>query len=314
MTMSEQQIERHQLGDVLVLGAGRTGEAVARHLARLVPSRVSSVTLYGGAACAPGERTRALEELGVTVVCGTEEVAGRYDLAVASPGIPDTSDFFRSAAACAAEVIGEPELAWRERPERWVAVTGTNGKTTTTSLVTHLLREGGPRRGGGGQHRPAAGGGARRRRGGGVVCGRALELPARHHAPLPPARGGAAQRHARPPWSGTHTMEAYAAAKERAFANLGPDDLAVVSVDDDWCRAVAARCAARGLAVCRPLRGGRADGPDAAFLRDDALVVRRGGEELELARAGELRIRGRHNCENALAAGRGGALSGRRGG
>ncbi len=301
MTMSEQQIERHQLGDVLVLGAGRTGEAVARHLARLVPSRVSSVTLYGGAACAPGERTRALEELGVTVVCGTEEVAGRYDLAVASPGIPDTSDFFRSAAACAAEVIGEPELAWRERPERWVAVTGTNGKTTTTSLVTHLLREGG------------------------------LAAEAVGNIGLPPVEalddGAGAEWfvaelssfqlattrlfHPRAAvllnvtpdhleWH--HTMEAYAAAKERAFANLGPDDLAVVSVDDDWCRAVAARCAARGLAVCRLSVAGEPDGPDAAFLRDDALVVRRGGEELELARAGELRIRGRHNCENALAA------------
>ena len=47
-----------------------------------------------------------------------------------------------------------------------------------------------------------------------------------------------------------HTMEAYAAAKERAFANMGAGDLAVVSVDDDWCRAVRDRLVARGVRTC----------------------------------------------------------------
>mgnify|MGYP005765166757 CR=1 FL=1 len=51
MTVSSQE----HLGSVAVLGLGRTGEAVARYLASLVPSRVDSVTLFGGAASAPGE-------------------------------------------------------------------------------------------------------------------------------------------------------------------------------------------------------------------------------------------------------------------
>ena len=134
---------RGHLGDVAVLGLGRTGEAVARYLQSLVPDRVDSVTLFGGASSAPGEKTLELERAGVRVVTGTEELTGSFDLAVASPGIPDTSAFFLSARSHADEVIGEPELAWRESPERWVAITGTNGKTTTTSLVTHLLRQGG---------------------------------------------------------------------------------------------------------------------------------------------------------------------------
>ena len=77
------------------------------------------------------------------MVCGTEGIEGHYDLAVVSPGISEFSDFFASAAAHADEVIGEPELAWRESPEHWVGITGTNGKTTTTTLTRDLLRAGG---------------------------------------------------------------------------------------------------------------------------------------------------------------------------
>ena len=128
------------LGDVLVLGMGGTGAAVCRYLASQGPGRVSSVTLYGGASSREGDLSRELEAAGVRCVLGTEDVAGSYDLAVASPGISEFSAFFSAARACAREVIGEPEFAFRESPERWVAITGTNGKTTTTSLTTHLLQ------------------------------------------------------------------------------------------------------------------------------------------------------------------------------
>ncbi|MBM6676845.1 UDP-N-acetylmuramoyl-L-alanine--D-glutamate ligase [Olsenella uli] len=289
------------LGDIAVLGLGRTGEAVARYLQGLVPSRVSSVTLFGGASSAPGEKTRALEALGVTVVCGTEEVEGRFDLAVASPGIPDSSAFFRSAAAHAAEVIGEPELAWRESPERWVAVTGTNGKTTTTSLVTHLLRRGGLDAASVGNigTTPTEALAARGERTWFVAELSSFQLATtRLFHPRVAVLLNVTPDHLE--WH--HTMEAYAAAKERALANLAPGDLAVVSVDDAWCRAVAGRAEARGLAVCRLSVEGEPDAPDAAFLRDDALVVRRRGVELALVDASELRIFGRHNAENALAA------------
>ncbi len=292
---------REHLGSVAVLGLGRTGEAAARYLASLVPSRVDSVTLFGGAASAPGERTRALEDLGVAVTCGTDEVTGSYDLAVASPGIPDTSDFFLGAAACSAEVVGEPELAWRESPERWVAITGTNGKTTTTSLATHLLQ-------GGGLTAESVGN---------------IGLPPIEAIAGRPADGWfvaelssfqlATTRLFHPrvavllnvtpdhlEWH--HTMEAYAAAKERAFANMGAGDLAVISADDDWCRAAAERAEARGLRVCGLSVEREVEGPCAAFLRGSTLVVRLDGVEHELAQTSDLQIFGAHNAENALAA------------
>ena len=293
--------QKGRLGNVAVLGLGRTGESVARYLAGQGPARVEAVTLYGGAASEPGEKTRALEALGVRVVCGTDAVDGRYDLVVASPGIPDTSDFFLSARAHAAEVIGEPELAWRESPERWVAITGTNGKTTTTSLATHLLR----------------------------VSGLAAESVGNIGTPPTEAlasRGDATwfvaelssfqlatTRLFRPrvavllnvtpdhlEWH--HTMEAYAAAKEKVFANMGAGDLAIVSVDDEWCRAAAERLEGRGLRVCRLSVHGEPASACAAFLRDDALVVRLDGVEHALAAVSDLKIFGLHNAENALAA------------
>lgn len=289
------------LGDVAVLGLGRTGEAAARYLASLVPGRVRSVTLFGGAASEEGERTRALEAEGVRCVLGTEEVSGRYDLVVASPGIPVDSAFFRSAAACAAEVVGEPELAWRESPERWVAITGTNGKTTTTSLATHLLGEAGlPAEAVGNIGTPPTEAVPARPEGGWFVA----ELSSFQLAttrllhPRVAVLLNVTPDHLE--WH--HTMEAYAAAKERAFANLGAGDLAVVSVDDVPCRAVASRCEARGLRVCRLSVHGEPAGPCAAFLRGGELVVRLDGVERALCRAADLRIVGLHNAENALAA------------
>lgn len=292
---------REHLGNVAVLGLGRTGEAVARYLSGLVPERVSSVALFGGRASSPGERTRALEALGVSVVTGTDVVSGRYDLAVASPGIPDTSDFFLSAAACSGEVVGEPELAWRESPDRWVAITGTNGKTTTTSLAAHLLREGGL------SAEPVGNIGttpteALATRGPATwfvaeLSSFQLATTRRFH-PRAAVLLNVTPDHLE--WH--HTMEAYAAAKERVFDNLGAGDLAVVSVDDDWCRSTASRLEARGLRVCRLSVEGEPRGACAAFLRGETLVVRLDGAEHELLDTADLRLFGRHNAENALAA------------
>ena len=297
--------DKRRLGDVAVLGLGKTGEAVARYLVGVGEPRVSSVTLFGGATSEAGEKTRELEAAGVRVVVGTEEVSGRFDVAVASPGIPDTSAFFLSAKAAAAEVIGEPEFAFRESPERWVAITGTNGKTTTTSLTTALLHESG---------RSAVAVGnigrlitdelAARPADGWFVA----ELSSFQLATAPTLHPRAAVLLNVTPdhleWH--HTMEAYAAAKENVFANQAAGDLAVVSVDDAWCEAVAERLAARPEAerpaICRLSVHTEPEGADAAFVREGTLVVRLGGCEHALAKMSELKIQGLHNAENALAA------------
>ena len=289
------------LGRVLVLGMGGTGAAVCRYLASLGEKRVASVTLYGGAAAHEGELSRELSALGVTCVLGTEDVCGEYDLAVASPGISEFSPFFLAAKACSAEVIGEPEFAFRESPERWIAITGTNGKTTTTSLATHLLCEAGMAAESVGNI-------------GTIVTGELAARPedewfvaelssfqlatTRELHPVAAVLLNVTPDHVE--WHGS--LEAYAAAKEKVFANLAEGDLAVVSVDDDWCRAVRDRLVARGVRTCELSVMGEPCGADAAFVREGALVVRLDGREHVLLAADALKIRGRHNWENALAA------------
>ena len=293
-------------GDVLVLGLGKTGEAVATYLAGLTGSgRVTSVTVYGGLKSHAGAATERLEAAGVRVVLGTEQVEGHYDTCVTSPGISEFSDFYASAAAASDAVFGEPELAWRESPERWVGITGTNGKTTTTTLTRDLLRAGGnAAEAVGNIGRMAIGEVARRGAGEWLVAELSSFQLAGARLLHPHA---AVLLNVTPDHLAWHkTMENYAAAKERIFANLGAEDLAVISDGDDWCRAIAGRVRARGLRVCRLCAAGEQPGAGEACAAweaaDGTLVVRLDGVETRLPNKGELAIKGEHNVENALAA------------
>jgi UDP-N-acetylmuramoylalanine--D-glutamate ligase len=293
---------QHRLGDVCVLGLGKTGIAVARYcLGQVASGRVSSVTLWGGATSERCDAASELTDAGVQVVLGSEEVRGSFDLVIASPGISEFSDFFRHAAACATEIMGEPEFAWRESPERWIGITGTNGKTTTTTLVRDLLRAGG-------SHAEAVGN---------IGTLAISEVPGR-------VEGGwfvaelssfqlatTSELHPRvavllnvtPDHVAWHrSLANYAAAKERLFRNLDGHDLAVLSDDDETCRGIEARLEARGLRVCHLSCREAPKAPCAAYVDDGMLTVRLDGVESSLVRVDDLAIRGEHNVENALAA------------
>src|SRR5699024_11482760 len=90
-------------------------------------------------------RLAALEPLGVTLREGLTEPPPETSLLVTSPGWRPTTPLLRSADERGLEVIGDVELAWRigaaqENPPRWLAVTGTNGKTTTVGMLESILR------------------------------------------------------------------------------------------------------------------------------------------------------------------------------
>ena len=119
-----------QTFSLLVLGLGSTGFNVIEWALRHQGERVSAVCVYGGASAEPNESTRALEEHGVRFVFGTESVEGSYDVCVASPGISEFSEFYRSARAASTQIMGEPEFAYRLSPERWCGITGTNGSSS----------------------------------------------------------------------------------------------------------------------------------------------------------------------------------------
>ncbi|MDO4537181.1 MAG: UDP-N-acetylmuramoyl-L-alanine--D-glutamate ligase [Coriobacteriales bacterium] len=286
---------------VCVLGLGRTGFAVARYLVQTGAHGKPAVTLYGGANAFESDQSRELEALGVRVVCGTEQIEGHYDLAVVSPGIPENSAFFLSAREHADELIGEPEFAWRETPERWVAITGTNGKTTTTLLTTELLSGDGSSAQAVGNVGTAATGQVAAREEG---CWFVAELSSFQLATTKLMHPRAACLLNVTPdhleWHGS--MEAYAAAKEQVFANLTSDELCVLGTADQWCLDAAARLDARGMRVCRVSTTDDPGTPCAAFVRDGKLVVRLDGQERVLVATDELSLKGEHNVQNVLCA------------
>jgi UDP-N-acetylmuramoylalanine--D-glutamate ligase len=122
---------------VLVVGAGVTGRSAAEALTEL-GARVTVTVTDGGA-----ERLAGLPA-GVDTAVGLIEPPPDTALVVTSPGIPPANPLLRAAARAGVEVIGEVELAWRvaaARPEpvTWLAVTGTDGKTTTVGMLESIL-------------------------------------------------------------------------------------------------------------------------------------------------------------------------------
>jgi UDP-N-acetylmuramoylalanine--D-glutamate ligase len=289
-------------GHVLVLGLGRTGLAVAEYMGGLSggvrPVRVT-VLDQASESRVTGAASR-LREIGVEVVTGTTEPPpGDYDLVVASPGIPPGSVLMTNVRALGVPVISEIELAWRISRSPWVAVTGTNGKTTTTALIAHLLAESGvPAVAVGNIGQPAVTEAAE--------SGPATVLVAEvssfqlastaHFCPRVSVLLNITPDHL--DWHGS--MDAYAADKARVFDNQGPQDLAVIDVDDLGSAPWAEIVEARGIPVRRVSRRGIR--PNGAYLVDGMLTLDTPEGPFGILPAGELPIRGDHNVSNALAA------------
>ena len=125
-------------GPYLVVGLARSGQAAAR----LLVERGEEV--IGADAGAP-EGAERLRELGVEVNLDgdREELLERVRCVVKSPGVPREAPAIRRALTLGVPVIGELELAWRLLPNRFVAVTGTNGKTTVAELLGRVWEEAG---------------------------------------------------------------------------------------------------------------------------------------------------------------------------
>ncbi|MDO4436931.1 MAG: UDP-N-acetylmuramoyl-L-alanine--D-glutamate ligase [Coriobacteriaceae bacterium] len=285
---------------LLVLGQGTSGLEVVSWALDHMGERVDSVTVYGGAKSAASERTRELEAAGVRFVYGTEDIEGSYDVCVASPGVSEFSEFFRNAAGASAQIMGEPEFAWRLSPERWCAITGTNGKTTVTSLTNELLRASGLESVAVGNIGNATIHEVDRRAPGEWFVAELSSYQIATTSELTPRV--AVLLNITPDhlsWHKTH--ENYAMAKISLFQNMGEDDLAIVNVEDEGIAAFAQSVYVPGRRVLK-LGLKDAGGDDAAFVRDGYLTVRLAGEECALVRVEELKIAGAHNVLNALAA------------
>jgi UDP-N-acetylmuramoylalanine--D-glutamate ligase len=280
---------------VVVVGLGRSGVAVAR----LAAARGASVIVTDKrdeAALAA-----ALAELppGVARELGghRRETFVAADLIVLSPGVPPIPEVAAARAAGVA-VTGELELASRFVTATIVAITGTNGKSTTTTLCGAMMRAAGrPTFVGGNLGQPlaeAVGSDAAGTRGTCVVevSSFQLETAATFRPRVAVLLNVTADHLDRYP-----DMDAYAAAKARVFAAQQPSDFAIVNADDPTAVRCAERAVARRLAFSVERRLG-----EGAWREEHALVVRLPGAPLEEYPAVLPALVGRHNQANALAA------------
>lgn len=287
-------------GDMLVLGLGRSGLAAARYMATLMgPGGVTSVTVLDEE---DNGRLRALasglEALGVSVGLAATTVEGHFDLAVVSPGISPAKPLFLAASRASDCLVSELEFAYQQSHSPWIAVTGTNGKTTTTSLIGHLLATGGtPFETVGNIGHPAIEVVAEATPATVLVAEVSsfqLALTLRF-CPRVSVLLNVTPDHL--DWHGT--LEAYTADKARIFANQGPDDTAIIDVDDPGSAPFAEVVASTGVSVVRVSRS--LLHPGGASVVRGMLVLDTPRGSIELVGSDELRIRGEHNVSNALA-------------
>ena len=131
-------------GPYLVVGLARSGVAAALAL-RALGQTVVGVDAGGSDRPALAQAAGRLREAGVEVRLDASgvDLAARARTLIKSPGVPQDAPPIRAARDRGAVVLGELELAWRLIPNEFVAVTGTNGKTTTTEWIGHVHREAG---------------------------------------------------------------------------------------------------------------------------------------------------------------------------
>ena len=125
-------------GPYLILGLGRSGVAAALSL------RARGERVVGLDSGEPRDLSRLYEagvEVRLDASADASAAAGQARTLVKSPGVPQNAAVLAAARARGVEILGELELAWRLLPNEFVAVTGTNGKTTTTEWIAHILRE-----------------------------------------------------------------------------------------------------------------------------------------------------------------------------
>jgi len=275
---------------ILVAGAGVSGGAAAEVLLRLGADVVVTDR-------AESARTEALSALGATFSAGMATVPGGVRLVVTSPGWRPDHPLLRSAASAGIDVIGEVELAWRLRgpaPAPWLAVTGTNGKTTTVEMLASMLRAAGLR--------AVAAGNV------GLPLVTAVSEPEPYDvlavelssfqlhwsetlAPAAAAILNVAPDHL--DWHGS--IQDYAAAKSRI---LKVGTFAVYNVDDYWSVRLSAASAPRaGFTLTAPAAGDL--GVRGGVLVDRAFGH---GEFADVGELGNVADTGAHNVGNALAA------------
>ena len=288
---------------VVVVGLARSGEAACRLLLKQGASVIGTDQRGENEL---GPNLYGLQRDGVVLELGGHRPHSLLsaDLVVVSPGIDLREPLFQRIRTAGIPLIGEVELAYRFSETTFIGVTGTNGKSTTSTLLGAILQEAGfPM----------------------LVAGN-IGTPLCEVAPGLPAHGfvvaelssfqletikefrprvGMLLNLAPDHLDRYNRVEDYYQTKARLFENQGPSDFAIVNADDPLVLEAAQNARARRLAFSRKER--LAEG---AYLDGDELIVALSGGRETICRWHEVKLQGVHNWENALAASLAGALVG----
>jgi UDP-N-acetylmuramoylalanine--D-glutamate ligase len=288
---------------VLVVGLGKSGVASALFL----KSRGARVTVSDSKPEAElRDEILLLLDHGVTVETGGhgDRTFRGQDLIVVSPGVPFDAPQLEQARALGEPVIGEIELAAQFIPGPIVAITGANGKTTTTTLAGEIIAAGMfPTLVGGNIGTPAVTLTDQANPGTWTV----LEVSSFQLETIVKFRPRISViLNITPDHLDRHkTFENYVNAKARVFENQQPDDFTVLNADDSTTAQLASRTRAHVFWFSR-----KKEVDKGAFVRGGHIFFRDGKSEREIMPASEIPLKGAHNLENVLAGVAIGALVG----
>lgn len=287
----------------LVVGLGKSGVASALFL----KSRGARVTVSDSK---PEAELRSeilpLLEQGIAVETGGhgDRTFRGQDLIVVSPGVPFDAPQLEQARSLGEPVIGEVELAARFLPGPIVAITGSNGKTTTTTLAGEIIAAGKfPALVGGNIGTPAISFADRAARDTWVV----LEVSSFQLETIVTFRPRiAVVLNITPDHLDRHkTFENYVKAKARIFENQKSEDFAVLNSDDSVTAELAGRTRAQVIWFSRKKEVSRG-----AYVHDGSIFFRDSHGQREIMKVAEIPLKGTHNLENVLAGVAIGALVG----
>lgn len=281
---------------ILVVGMGNSGKAAVQAMVKLGAD--VSVQDNKDVENIDSQLITFLTEKSVTCYLGCEpDDMSVFDMLILSPGVSPELSFIKEAQAAGAEIIGEIEIAYRVGKGNYVAITGTNGKTTTTTLVGEIYKEA--------EKKTYVVGNI-----GVAVISKALSaeddswlITETSSFQLETIKEFRPQVSAilnlTPDHMDRHkTMENYGKAKAAVFKNQTPDQYCVINYDDKECLKLAENCKAKVVPFSHNTTldfGVYVDG-------DTIIVKDEDGKITEICRPVDLRIPGVHNLENALAA------------
>jgi len=280
--------------NILVVGLARSGAAAAEFLA----AHGARVTVNDAKPESELKDATALRAKGIKVVAGLhpDELFEKSNLVVVSPGVPLALEPFQKARAAGVPVIGEVELAARFLRGRLIGITGSNGKTTTTTLTHQLLKRAGlPAQVGGNIGTPLISLVETSRDDGFTVIELSsfqLEAVDQLHLFVSVIINITPDHLDR-----YDSMEAYVTAKANVFRNQTANDFAVLNADDERVSKMDSLTEAEVIRFSR-----KRELDEGIFLRGAEIVHRQAGKDRVLITRDEIILRGDHNLENVMSA------------